>query len=262
MRVLEEFICGKNERCEDGIFYNDDFVVVVDGATSKGDRLWDGLTSGEYAKNIIIEMMRSFNREDDPIDILNKLSLALDVYDGEDVITEERLRACILIYSDYYKKIYSYGDCQFLINNKYYCKNNRCNDICSEVRSKVIDAYIEMGMSEKFIINNDIGRSEIVPLLKIMMMYENSDAALGFGCLSGREIKTRHLLVEDVKKGDVIVMASDGYPRLFDTLSASEEFLNHAIVNDPICYKIYKSTKGLKKDNNSFDDRCYIKFEV
>ena len=45
MEILEKFIFGKKQdKCEDGYFINDDFIVVVDGVTSKGKKLWDGKT--------------------------------------------------------------------------------------------------------------------------------------------------------------------------------------------------------------------------
>ncbi len=58
-----------------------------------------------------------------------------------------------------------------------------------------------------------------------------------------------------------IVLASDGYPKLKSTLKESEEELAKIIEIDPLCYKTYFSTKGLKKGNFSFDDRTYIRFK-
>ena len=57
-------------------------------------------------------------------------------------------------------------------------------------------------------------------------------------------------------------MATDGYPKLYDTLEKSEEYLAHILEYDPLCFQEYKSTKGLQKGNSSFDDRTYIKFTL
>ena len=59
-----------------------------------------------------------------------------------------------------------------------------------------------------------------------------------------------------------IVLASDGYPVLKGTLAESERELSEILKNDPLCYKVYCSTKGLKKGNVSFDDRSYIRFSL
>ena len=57
-------------------------------------------------------------------------------------------------------------------------------------------------------------------------------------------------------------MASDGYPVLKETLEETEEALKIVLETDPLCFRQYKSAKGLQKGNNSFDDRTYIKFEL
>jgi len=59
--------------------------------------------------------------------------------------------------------------------------------------------------------------------------------------------------------GESLILASDGYPKLFSTLHESENYLRFILKEDPLCYKLYKSTKGLKKGAVSFDDRAFIK---
>lgn len=57
-----------------------------------------------------------------------------------------------------------------------------------------------------------------------------------------------------------MILASDGYPKLFNSLIESELYLKKIINEDPLCYKLFKSTKGINKGKLSFDDRAYIKF--
>ena len=57
-----------------------------------------------------------------------------------------------------------------------------------------------------------------------------------------------------------IILSSDGYPQLFETLKESEEYLFTVLKEDPLLYKKYKSTKGFMKGQNSFDDRAFISF--
>ena len=49
---------------------------------------------------------------------------------------------------------------------------------------------------------------------------------------------------------------------LFGTLEESEARLNELIRVDPLCYKFYKSTKGLMDNCTHFDDRTYVRFKV
>jgi hypothetical protein len=59
-----------------------------------------------------------------------------------------------------------------------------------------------------------------------------------------------------------IVLASDGYPYLQETLGASEQQLQELLNEDPLLFRRYKATKGMKQDNISFDDRTYVKLKV
>ena len=66
--------------------------------------------------------------------------------------------------------------------------------------------------------------------------------------------------IYDIPAGTEIILASDGYPYLENTLEASESKLKYILENDPLCYTLYKSTKGIQKGNVSFDDRSYVRF--
>ena len=89
----------------------------------------------------------------------------------------------------------------------------------------------------------------------------HTDDEYGYSVFSNQgSVKT--ISVTDVPPGSEIVFASDGYPELFGTLAESEDRLNELIRLDPLCYKIYKSTKGLMSQCTHFDDRSYIRFRV
>lgn len=55
-KIIEHFISAKSgnaDDCEDGIAIGENFVAVIDGATSKTDRQWKGETSGRKAARIL-----------------------------------------------------------------------------------------------------------------------------------------------------------------------------------------------------------------
>ena len=59
MEIIEKHIMGKTgdlKLCEDGLFISSDMVMVIDGVTSKGNRLFDGKSSGRYCKDLILEI--------------------------------------------------------------------------------------------------------------------------------------------------------------------------------------------------------------
>jgi glycerophosphoryl diester phosphodiesterase len=59
-----------------------------------------------------------------------------------------------------------------------------------------------------------------------------------------------------------IVLASDGYPFLCKTLEESEQRLAQQKSEDPLNIGAFKATKAFTKENNSFDDRAYIRFKA
>jgi glycerophosphoryl diester phosphodiesterase len=59
-----------------------------------------------------------------------------------------------------------------------------------------------------------------------------------------------------------IVLASDGYLILKGTLEESEQALAEVLNDDPLLFRKYKATKGMKSGQVSFDDRTYIKLLI
>ena len=59
-----------------------------------------------------------------------------------------------------------------------------------------------------------------------------------------------------------IVLATDGYPVLQDTLEESERILQEILQKDPLLFREYKSTKGMLQGYVSFDDRAFVKIRL
>lgn len=59
-----------------------------------------------------------------------------------------------------------------------------------------------------------------------------------------------------------LVLATDGYPRLFPTLEKTESYLQKCLAEDPLCIKKIKATKGCKPGYSSLDDRAYVRFKL
>ena len=108
----------------------------------------------------------------------------------------------------------------------------------------------------------DMGPKFIFPLLIQQLKFENEDSKYGYPVLNGYAKKLLPIKWVKVSEGDEIVFASDGYPKLKDTLEKSEAELKKMLELDPSCYIINKQTKGIVDEQVSFDDRSYIKFIV
>lgn len=270
IELKEKQLIGKRSDqslCEDGIFINENFVAVIDGVTSKGKQKWhQRLTSGCYAKEIIVNELHKMPRNTNPDTFFTILDHALrTAYTNEveqDDVTEW-LRACIVVYSDFHSQIWSVGDCACLVNDCLFSDSKKIDTILSELRSFVIYHNLKNGGQEKDIWVEDVGRAAISPFLKMQLTFENDyDTPWGYPVLNGHGFDIRGCKIYNVKKGDTIILASDGYPKLYNNLETSEQELAFALENDPLCYKTYPSTKGLVPGNASFDDRSYIKFVI
>ena len=118
------------------------------------------------------------------------------------------------------------------------------------------------GGSEDDFARHDPGRACILPLLRRQFLLANQDRPYGYDVLDGFAIHSHHVSVYPVPPQTQVVLASDGYPVLKDTLAESEKSLDELLQKDPQCLRENRGTKGLVKGNQSFDDRTYVRFAV
>lgn len=271
MRIIEKFIKGKKsqETCEDALVYNDNFVAVIDGVSSKSNYSYDGMTTGKISSNIVKNVIAAMNSKtalNEFIELVNseydsfyrKNSFELDVL-------KYGLQSMAVVYSDYQKKIWLIGDCVAVVNGVTYENPKKSDIVLSELRSMLINAYlIKDGLTEsQYFKDGDLARKEIEPLILEGTIFANKEnSEWGYSVLNGEEIPNELIKIISVKDGDEVVLASDGYPKVYTHLEESENHLKHILDKDLYCYKLYKSTKGVQKKNLSFDDRTYIRFEV
>ena len=102
----------------------------------------------------------------------------------------------------------------------------------------------------------------ILPLLETQHVFRNTldDPTLAMPAVDGTPVPQELIEILTVERGAEIVFASDGYPKLFATLSDSEAYLADSILGDPLRIWSHPSTKGMRPGQLSFDDRAYIRF--
>lgn len=268
MRILEKFLCGKENNintCEDGLFIAEKFIAIIDGVTSKSSKSFKGKRSGLYAKEIICRYLKNYNPQIYNVQMFNEINNILreEIQSIDEKVSEEDFpRASIIIYNDIYKEIWVYGDCQCSINGKIYTNSKKIDELNSELRSFYLEYEIINGKSITELMQDDIGRKKISNNLLMQFSFENKLINFGYPVLNGTNIEESMIKVYSVRTGDEIILASDGYPFLKSTLEDSEKELKYLLENDPMCFKIFKSTKGLQYGNISFDDRTFCKFIV
>ena len=290
MKIIESSIIGKKsqEACEDGMVITDDFIAVIDGSTSKTPKhLNPDMKNGRYAMMLISEYIREELKADASVDdfcqgvtayIYNKVYEKLGVEERLKEHPEERLTASAILYSRTRNEVWMVGDCQAIIAGKLY-ENGKPYE--QEIARKRVE-LIEQGLSPAE------ARKQIEPLLiEAMLSGQNQTYTVIDGFPIYREgvkvvsVSDSCSVQDSVPASDSvpcsdsvsasatisvssseIVLASDGYPFLKPTLSASEAALAEQIANDPQNIHSFIATKGIVEGNKSFDDRTYIRFSV
>ena len=276
---IKYFIQGKaganpkgNTNCEDGIFYNNHFLAVFDGATDKSGKIYESeRKGGRVARDIIIEVFKSLPPEAQKEDILKLINKKYQVfYNAHPDIDFKnnplfRPTATLIWYSFHHKEMVAIGDSKARIDGKIYNNESKMVDILnSHLRVKVIK---ELNLTDKEIAENDLGRFYILPLLEKQSEFQNNPKApdaFQFWAIDGFEVPSDKLKVWKFEKlPQIIELSSDGYETIPDEVSikAYESELAKLLKEDPM--RIHNpSTKGLQKDNASFDDRAILIFQA
>ena len=281
MDIIESSIIGKKspEACEDGMVVTDDFIAVIDGSTSKTPKhLNPDMKNGKYAMMLISEYIREELKANASVDdfcqgvtayIYNKVYEKLGVEERLKEHPEERLTASAILYSRTRNEVWMVGDCQAIIAGKLYENGKPYEEKIARKRVELI----EQGLSPAE------ARKQIEPLLvEAMLSGQNQNYTVidGFSIYQKGvkvvALKMKHASssietyfqeqTKPVSSPNEVVLASDGYPFLKPTLSASEAALAEQIANDPQNIHSFIATKGIVEGNKSFDDRTYIRFSV
>lgn len=268
---LSEGKLGEADLCEDLFVYTNDFVAVIDGATNISGRKMNGKTPGRLAAEIIKATIESLPREISLQDMITEINLSMQHTYEEIGLVEEIKKnawmaptASLIVYSDYHQEVWQIGDCQCMIDNNLYKNEKIIDEITANARSLYLEAEIIKGRKIDELLDDDPGWKFIQELIQQQYYLQNdSENQYGFEIINGFDVDFSKVKTIKVPADvNYIVLASDGYPYVKSSLAESEELLQKVLTEDPLCFRFYKSAKGLKKGNLSFDDRTYLKFSV
>lgn len=272
MRVIEKLIRSKTSSqaaCEDRIVITENFVCVIDGATSKVDRLIDKMTIGQFASEIIERTILGFEPD---IGYQNAIILCTENLKSHylkhnlfHLFLEapwERPSASIALYSKFHNQVWLVGDCQCIANGTFINNPKKIDNILSKTRALYLENELLSGMTIPELQLNDTGREYILPLLKKQQLFQNNGnkSEYSYSVIDGFEIDFSRIHVIDIIESE-IVLATDGYPIIFDNLTQTESYLSDTLIRDPLMFRIHKMTKGSVKGQISYDDRAYVKIQ-
>lgn len=265
-QIVETFSLGKNKNQdlnEDGLFINDKLIAVIDGTTDKQNISINNQSGGVVAKNLIIKKLNDFSGEENSTSIIKILieylakEIPLEIYG--------KISATVIILNLIKKEIIIFGDSKLLIDNCEIDNSKEIDSVISYKRANIIKELLKEGYNEEDLLKYDLSREKIKVDLINQLQYENKQGTHGYGVITNnlKDIDNVESFIKVIPLNSAkeVVMASDGYPILLNSLKRSEYELNKVIRNDPLCYKQFKSTKGVYNGLNSFDDRTYIKIK-
>lgn len=263
---------GNEETCEDAIYIGPHFVAVIDGVTSKTQRRWDGKTGGRIAAEIIKEVFQHIPSDVTARQAVDIFTAAIQIFYMQHEVTRivqedavQRVVACFIAVSFERKEVWFVGDCQCMLDQELIQNTKEIDTITANARSLFLESEIAKGKTLEELSKHDIGREYILPLLERQMVFQNNPAAgqYWFPVIDGFDVPDEGIHVLPLSSNtEMIVLASDGYPYLKDNLEASEQALQDVLRDDPLLFRKYKATKGLKPGNVSFDDRAYVKIAL
>ncbi|MBT1174175.1 hypothetical protein JS530_01370 [Bifidobacterium sp. LC6] len=276
MRIIEQFCQGKRldqSLNEDGLIVTDGFAAVVDGVTSKSIRhLWHP-SSGVAAKNHVLETIAGLS----VTSTMREVQQAIDAQFQQayrecgsyDILVHEpieRLQANAVIYSVHRREIWLFGDCQVMVNGQQTPTVKRVDELLGELRAFTTLALRRQQSSANSTESSsatdstDPARDMILPFLRLQSQFANARGPYGYFVFDGFTDLTYPIRTVTVSSGDEVVLASDGYPVLQPTLTASGRELQRLKREDPELISEYRSTKGFVEGYDSFDDRTYVRF--
>ncbi|MCH7727379.1 MAG: protein phosphatase 2C family protein [Planctomycetes bacterium] len=275
---------GDGADCEDAIVVNSNFAAVIDGATSQSSITWDRKTGGQMAADSISEVIQSQLLPDaDAHEAVLKMTAAIaEVYQAKNQFERmnenpvDRASASVVILSRERKQIWMVGDCQCMILMRGgECRritNDKAVDrINAEARALYLASEIAQGKNTLELQEDDTGRQFIKELLRRQRDFqnlpidkENRLKSYVYWVIDGFEVPKDAIRVVDLPSNATgVVLASDGYPMLFPTLHDTERFRQTILAEDSLLMRgRYKSTKGVRKGNVSYDDRAYVRIAI
>ena len=251
--------------CEDAIFTSDQALAVIDGVTSKSDFTYQGQKTGRIASQIILCSLKNLKTIESLDQVIESINQDYDEFYQNVPFSKDKsrygLQAVMAIYLKAVQKVYIIGDCQVRVNDKIYESPKKMDDILADLRSFITAVRKDQGQ-DLYENGEEVARKEILPYILETTRFMNREVPFGYSVLNGDPIPSSLITEIDVEEGDLVTLASDGYPDLKEDFQTTEDYLEQVNEKDPHCLHENPSTKGIDPGNYSFDDRSYIQFVV
>lgn len=264
---------GNNEKShkknEDGLFFNNHYLAVFDGATDKSGKRYDGRKGGRVARDIIKSVFEKLPPATEPTKVLELINNEYQKFYTQhpEVNYKDnpvfRPTSTLTWYDFDTNTLVDVGDSKARIDGVEYGLTTKLVDVLNaELRAFTLK---QLNLSDEEIMKNDLGREYILPLLKKQADFQNNPNApevFQFWVIDGFNVPKEKLgIFKFDKTPNTIELSTDGYLYAPEsTIQSYEKTLQDLIKIDPLMKDKNKSTKGIKGKNVSFDDRTILIF--
>jgi hypothetical protein len=278
MHIIEQ-LCenrdGNPNKNEDSLVVTPHFAAVFDGATARGSPLYEGRTTARMAAEILVKAVETLPPTADCAAALVHLTQAIaDDYIKRGMVELvqkepwQRFTASGAIYSAHYRQIWLVGDCQALVGTTHHTQEKLVDFVIYRFAGITRDALLREGkytMAQLRDADQNPIWNTFLPITTVQQFYQNAefDSVFSHPVFDGTPIHLPQIDIIDVP-ADVheIILASDGYPALANTLEESEKLLAQILADDPLCYKKNFQLKVLKEGAKANDDRTYLRLGI
>lgn len=269
MQITKQFIQGKFDNpllCEDAIFQSDDFIAIIDGVTAKSDFTHKGKKTGRLAAEIVQNALKTMPAAATIEEIIEGINIAFaEFYQTVNFPLDHVYgpQAAMTIYSVAQQEVYIFGDCQVRVDDLNYTQVKKSDEVLANMRALVIKTETFKNGDQVTDEGQQLARQIIQPWLVETTRFMNVDTSIyGYSVLNGQTIPLSLVKSIAVEAGSTITLTSDGYPDIKSDFATTETYLQWVLETDPDCINVFPSTKGLKANQVSFDDRSYIQFKI
>lgn len=265
MEIIESYVQGKlgqPQLCEDGYVVTDHFAAVVDGSTSKV-----GAHGGLQAMRLTLTAIRSLPPAADKEEVLRRLTAAIAVHNPPQAATQAayRLTCSAALYSRHWHTVWLIGDCQCRVGGRTYTHPKLVDRVLTQARCDAVRYLLDHGTSAESLRRNDLGRALIMDALREQTNFQNDPNPFNpfrYPVIDGRPIDPDAVPAIPLGPARRLILASDGYPVLADTLRDTEAGLRRLLQADPLCIGPNAATKCWMEGTESFDDRAFLSLSL
>ncbi|MGW2080591.1 hypothetical protein ACWCOW_27255 [Streptomyces sp. NPDC001939] len=247
-----------------------ELAAVIDGATDKSGRDYDGMNGGALAASTVAEVLAGLDPATEPVQAVGALSTALAALRASAGIAPNDPvgpSAVAAVFVPARGEIWRVGDVHIALGSasgwREHPADKRIDRVLAGARAAYLHCLMAEGMTANELAQTDPGREVILPVLRRQGRLANRLGPFGYGVLDGTPVPADFIEVIPVDASATnIVLASDGYLTPARTLAAAEADLADSLRQDPLRIGQQPATKGIKPGSRSFDDRTYVRLAL